>query len=38
MGIAGHVEAILTAAKRHDVEVSATGRRDLAQGGKDRKR
>lgn len=30
-------ERILTAAKRHDVEVSASDWRDLAKGGKDRK-
>ena len=29
---------ILAAAKRYDVEVSAAGWRDLAKGGKDRKR
>jgi hypothetical protein len=29
---------ILTAAKRHGVEVSAAGWRDLAKGGKDRNR
>jgi hypothetical protein len=31
-------QRILAAAKRFDVEVSASGWRDLAKGGKDRKR
>jgi hypothetical protein len=31
-------QRILAAAKRHDVEVSASSWRDLAKGGKDRKR
>jgi hypothetical protein len=31
-------QRILAAAKRYDVEVSASGWRDLAKGGKDRKR
>ncbi len=31
-------QRILAAAKRYDVEVSASGWRDLSKGGKDRKR
>ena len=31
-------QRILAAAERYDVEVSASGWRDLAKGGKDRKR